>query len=196
MVPTQTTWLCIGRVRVQLERAIVVMLLLMTGACTDVPPGIQPVRPFDINRYLGQWYEIARLDHSFERGLTNVTASYAARGDGSVRVVNRGYDRKNCRWKEAEGKAVFQDTRDTASLSVTFFWPLAGGYHVFALDRQDYGWAMVAGPSRSYLWILARQPDLSPQIRDGLINQARALGFPVNELILVEHSKPTCASAR
>lgn len=196
MVRNQRTRLSIGHVRVQFERAAVGLLLLMIGACTDVPPGIQPVRPFDINRYLGEWFEIARLDHSFERGLTNVTANYAARGDGSVKVINRGYDRKNCRWKDAEGKAVFQGARDTASLSVTFFWPFAGGYHVFALDRQNYGWAMVSGPSRSYLWILARQSDLSPQIRDGLVNQAQALGFPVNELILVDHSKPTCASAR
>ena len=86
MVPIQRTWLCIGRVRVQLERAIVVMLLLMTGACTDVPPGIQPVRPFDINRYLGQWYEIARLDHSFERGLTNVTDRKSTRLNSSHRT--------------------------------------------------------------------------------------------------------------
>jgi apolipoprotein D and lipocalin family protein len=195
-VPIQRIGFSIGRVRVQFERVTVVMLLLMTGACTDVPPGIQPVRPFDISRYLGEWYEIARLDHSFERGLTNVTAIYASRTDGSVKVVNRGFDHKNCRWKDAEGKAVFQGARDTASLSVTFFWPFAGGYHVFALDRQDYGWAMVAGPSRSYLWILARRPDFPPHIRDGLVTQAKALGFPVNDLVLVDHSRPTCALAR
>lgn len=195
MRPTQRGWRSIGLVRAGPKGAALVLLLL-TGACTDVPPGIQPVRPFDITRYLGEWYEIARLDHSFERGLTNVTATYAARGDGAVKVVNRGYDRKTCRWRDAEGKAVFQGAKDTASLSVTFFWPFSGGYHVFALDRQDYGWAMVSGPSRSYLWILARQPDLSAQIRDGLVNQARALGFPVNELIRVDHSKPNCASVR
>jgi apolipoprotein D and lipocalin family protein len=89
---------------------------------------------------------------------------------------------------------VFQGAPDTASLSVTFFWPFAGGYHVFALDRQDYGWAVVSGPSRSYLWILARRPDLAPELRNALIERARNLGFPVDELILVDHGTPGCAT--
>ncbi len=197
MAPTPTTRLSPRRgVLARFHRAAAVALLLMTGACTDVPPGVQPVRPFDIKRYLGEWYEIARLDHSFERGLTNVTAIYTARNDGSVGVVNRGLDRKSCRWKDAAGKAVFQGARDTPSLSVTFFWPFTGGYHVFALDKQDYSWAMVSGPSRDYLWILARRPDLSSQIRESLVAQAKALGFPVNGLILVDHSRPNCGQGR
>jgi apolipoprotein D and lipocalin family protein len=88
---------------------------------------------------------------------------------------------------------VFQGDRDTASLSVTFFWPFAGGYHVFALDQQDYGWALISGPSRNYLWILARQPELSADIRNRLVDKARGLGFPVDDLILVDHAKPDCA---
>lgn len=87
---------------------------------------------------------------------------------------------------------MFQGDLDTASLSVTFFWPFAGGYHVFALDQQDYGWALISGPSRSYLWILARQPDLSVDIRNRLVDQARSLGFPVDKLILVDHGPTTC----
>lgn len=177
----------------QSSLTFVVALLVVLGGCASRPDGVEPVRPFDVQRYKGEWFEIMRLDHSFERGLTNVTATYTLRDDGSVGVLNRGFDRKNCRWKEADGRAVFQGDRDTASLSVTFFWPFAGGYHVFALDQQDYGWALISGPSRSYLWILARQPDLSADIRNRLVGQARGLGFPVDDLILVDHAKPDCA---
>jgi len=177
----------------QSSLTFVVALLVILGGCTSRPDGVEPVSPFDVQRYKGEWFEIMRLDHSFERGLTNVTATYTLRDDGSVGVLNRGFDRKNCRWKEADGRAVFQGDRDTARLSVTFFWPFAGGYHVFALDRQDYGWALISGPSRSYLWILARQPNLSADIRNRLVDQARSLGFPVDELILVDHGPTTCA---
>ncbi len=113
------------------------LLLLSLGACTERPPGVEPVSGFDIGRYEGIWYEILRLDHSFERGLTNVTAVYTVRQDGSVDVLNRGFDRARCRWKEAHGRARFQGRNDVASLSVTFFWPFAGGYYVFALDRAS-----------------------------------------------------------
>ena len=106
---------------------------------------------------------------------------------------SRGFDPDACRWREIEGRAEFQGARDTASLSVTFFWPFAGGYHVFALDRQDYGWAAISGPTRDYLWILARQPDLAADVRQRLVDEARRLGFPADGLILVDHRKPACA---
>jgi apolipoprotein D and lipocalin family protein len=170
----------------------VLLLALAAGACTGIPKGVVPVEGFDVQRYKGEWFEIMRLDHSFERGLTNVTANYTLRDDGSVGVINRGFDAKNCRWKEATGRAVFQGAPDTASLSVTFFWPFAGGYHVLALDKQDYGWALVSGPTRGYLWLLARQHDLAPEIRNRLVDQARGLGFAVEELILVEHGALPC----
>lgn len=171
-----------------------VLVVAVSAGCTGRPDNVEPVRPFDVQRYAGQWFEIMRLDHRFERGLSNVTATYTVRDDGSLGVRNRGFDRKACRWKDADGRAVFQGARDTASLSVTFFWPFAGGYHVLALDQQDYGWALVSGPSREYLWILARQPDLAADIRNRLVEQARGLGFPVGDLILVDHGASTCAS--
>lgn len=167
------------------------LVLLALAACTGRPEGVEVVRGFDVTRYGGQWFEIMRLDHRFERGLVNVTATYTLRPDGSIGVVNRGYDPKACRWKEADGYAVLQDRPDVASLSVTFFWPFAGGYHVVELD-PDYGWAMISGPTRDYLWILARRPDLAPDIRNRLVARARALGFAVDELILVEHGRPAC----
>lgn len=169
-------------------------LLLMIAGCAGKPDGVDPVRPFDISRYGGEWFEIMRLDHSFERGLTNVTATYTLNDDGSVRVLNRGFDRESCKWQDAVARAVFQGPRDTASLSVTFFWPFAGGYHVIDLDVQDYGWALVSGPSRDYLWILARNPDLAPDIRNRLVEKARGFGYPVDDLILVDHGQPDCAS--
>jgi apolipoprotein D and lipocalin family protein len=171
------------------------VLVGTTLACTGAPSGIEPVTPFDAARYEGRWYEIMRLDHSFERGLTNVTADYARRDDGKLAVRNRGFDREACAWKDAEGTARFQGDPGTASLSVTFFWPFAGGYHVFALD-PDYRHALVSGPSRDYLWILAREPDLAADIRDGLVEEARRAGFPVADLILVDHGPPTCADLR
>lgn len=167
-------------------------ILILLAGCTGVPDGIEPVRGFDAQRYLGIWYEVARLDHRFERGLDDVSASYAANPDGSIAVVNRGLERGQCRWKEARGRAVFLGPRDVGSLAVTFFWPFAGGYHVFALDERDYGWALVSGPSRDYLWILARRSDLPDPVRADLVERARALGFPVEQLIQVRHGGSLC----
>lgn len=169
------------------------MTIFLVG-CTGVPKGVTPVTGFDVERYLGTWYEVARLDHSFERGMTNVTATYLKNEDGTIGVVNRGYKTDNCRFEEAEGTARFQGDPSVASLSVTFFWPFAGGYHVFALDQQDYQYAMVAGPSRKYLWILSRSAELDTQVRDALIAEARRLEFPVEDLIFVSHAAPQCGS--
>jgi apolipoprotein D and lipocalin family protein len=173
-----------------LRRLAAVMALL--AGCTGIPAGVEPVAPFDIERYQGTWFEIARLDHRFERGLSHVTATYTLRDDGTVEVLNRGLDPVGCRWREARGTARFAGPREVGSLVVTFFRPFSGGYHVFALDTDHYRWAAVAGPSRNYLWILARTPDLPRDILDPLIETARALGFPVSELIFVEHGPTGC----
>ena len=173
------------------RNAILAVLLLVTlAACSTTPPeGVRPVTPFDINRYLGQWYEIARLDHSFERGLSDVSATYALREDGSVNVINRGYDLKRQDWKEAVGRALFIGDPGTGSLKVSFFGPFYGGYHVIALDQQDYRWSLVAGPSRDYLWILARDKVLPADVREQLLAKAKAAGFATEQLIWVEHTR-------
>lgn len=158
------------------------------GCATGVPEGLQAVGGFDVQRYQGQWYEIARLDHSFERGLSEVTARYQVQPDASVEVVNRGFDAAKGRWQTAEGHAQFLGDPGVASLKVSFFGPFYGGYHVIALDPA-YRWAMVAGPDRSYLWILAREPRLDAQIQTQLTNQAHALGFDASALIWVEHGR-------
>ena len=90
---------------------LLLLLSILVSGCTGIPEGVEPVRPFDLQRYKGEWFEIMRLDHSFERGLTNVTATYTLRSDGAVGVLNKGFDRKSCRWKEADGRAVFQGDR-------------------------------------------------------------------------------------
>lgn len=161
--------------------------LFMLNACTGTPSGIEPVSGFEPERYSGKWYEIMRLDHSFERGSTHVTAEYQAKADGTIRVINRGFDTDKCQWQSIEGTASFRKGPDIASLSVVFFWPLAGGYHVIALD-EEYEWAMVSGPSRDYLWILAREPELDEKVRDKLVAQAEEWDFAVDELVQVEHS--------
>lgn len=158
-------------------------------ACSTTPPtGIQAVSPFALDRYLGQWYEIARLDHSFERGLTNVSAQYRLKTDGDVEVINRGFDTKKQIWKSASGKARFTGDANRGSLKVSFFGPFYGGYHVMALDQTDYRWAMVVGPNRDYLWILCRDKQLPSGVREQLLELAQQNGIDTNQLIWVEHN--------
>ncbi|MDX1498857.1 MAG: lipocalin family protein [Woeseiaceae bacterium] len=170
-------------------RALLLTLAWMLGGCTGVPDGVEVVDGFELERYLGRWYEIARLDHRFERGLTSVTATYSRRDDGGVRVVNRGFDEREGEWAEAVGKAYFVGAEDVGRLKVSFFGPFYGGYNVIALDKAGYRYAMVAGPDRSYLWILAREPALDAATLERLVADARRLGFPVDELIYVSHER-------
>ena len=168
-----------------MHKIIVLCLLFLTG-CVTVPDTIKPVEPFELQKYLGKWYEIARLDHSFERGLTQVTAEYSLREDGGVRVLNRGYSSREGRWQEAEGKAFFAGRPDQGFLKVSFFGPFYGSYIVFALDQTDYQYALVSGPTTSYLWILARTPHIYPDLQQTLVAKAAASGFDTSALIFVE----------
>jgi apolipoprotein D and lipocalin family protein len=165
-------------------------IVLFTAGCSVAPPdNVEPVRGFDADRYLGTWYEIARLDHRFETDLAEVTATYSRRDDGGIAVRNRGYDVKAEQWDSVEGRAYFVGEPDVGSLKVSFFGPFYGGYHVMALDEQapDYGYALVSGPSTKYLWLLARRPEMPPSTIDELVALAREAGFPTGELIFVEH---------
>ena len=170
------------------------ILAIFLSACTGAPEGVEPVSGFELDRYLGTWYEIARLDHSFERGLSNITANYSLRDDGGVRVINRGYNMEDGEWDEAEGKAYFVGDEDVGQLKVSFFGPFYGGYNVIELDKEGYQYSLVAGPDRSYLWILARSPDLDDAILERLLAKAGELGFPVGELIMVDHESPPPAA--
>ena len=162
--------------------------LLGIGGCAGIPDGIEAVKGFDVNRYLGKWYEIARFDHSFERGLTNVSATYSLREGGGVDVLNRGFDAEDGEWQTAKGKAYFVAEPELARLEVTFFWPFYGGYNVFDLDK-DYAWSLVCGNDRSYLWILARARKLPEELLKQLLDKAKALGFDVSKLIFVAQDR-------
>ena len=168
-----------------MKRVILIWIVFLAG-CVELPEGIEPVSGFELERYLGKWYEIARLDHRFERGLIDITAEYSLRDDGGVRVINRGYNVEYQEWDSAEGKAYFVGRSDIGRLKVSFFGPFYGGYNIIALDKDNYSYAMVAGPDRSYLWILSRTPTLDKEIVERLVAQAKDLGFPVDQLIYAE----------
>lgn len=159
----------------------------MIAGCWGLPDNATVVENFDLERYLGTWYEIARLDHRFERGLSRVQAEYSLREDNGIRVTNRGFDKNKGRWTEAEGKAYFVGDSNVGRLKVSFFGPFYGAYNIVHLDHQEYRYAMVIGPGTQYLWILAREPWLEPAILDQLVAEAEAMGFPVAELIFPEH---------
>lgn len=172
------------------SKLCVMLSALVSVACSVTPPkDIKVVDNFEAKRYLGTWYEIARLDHSFERGLEQVTANYSPREDGGLKVINRGYDSKKQQWKESVGKAYFIGSPQTASLKVSFFGPFYGGYNVIDLDPQ-YRYALVAGPNRNYLWILSRTPTIEAATRDRLVQIAKGYGFDTAALIWV-NQQPT-----
>lgn len=162
-------------------------LVPLLSACLGMPEKITPVTDFELQRYLGMWYEIARLDHSFERGLQNVTAEYSLREDGGVSVVNRGYASKDKAWREAKGKAYFVKDATVGYLKVSFFGPFYGSYVIFELDKMNYDYAFISGPDTSYLWLLSRKPVLPQPIIDQFKQRANNAGFDTSKLIYVKH---------
>lgn len=162
----------------------------LLGACTSTtpPPGVAAVSTFDLQRYQGRWYEIARLDHKFERGLTDVSATYTPQPDGSVQVINRGFSAQKGEWREAIGKARFTGAPSTGSLKVSFFGPFYGGYHVVSLD-SDYRWALVVGADLDYCWVLARDKTLAPDTQTAIVARAKELGVNTDALIWVPHTQ-------
>jgi apolipoprotein D and lipocalin family protein len=170
-----------------MRRFLLVVVFVLSG-CTGIPDGVDPVDDFELEPYLGTWYEIARLDHSFERGLSNVTANYSLREDGGVDVLNRGYSDAEGEWDEADGKAYFIGDPSVGRLKVSFFGPFYGAYNVFELG-ENYEYSMVAGPDHSYLWILAREAQLPQATLDELLSRADAAGYDTSQLIFVEHDR-------
>jgi len=178
--------------KIEMTHKVLITIFLLSTAllgCTSVPRGLEPVSEFDGGMYMGKWYEIARLDHSFERNLSNVSAMYSAKENGEISVLNRGYNEKSGNWKQIEGKARFINNESVGSLKVSFFGPFYGGYHVIELDRVNYSYAMVCGPSLSYLWILSRTTELDEAIYSRLVNTAAELGFDTAKLIWVKHDR-------
>ncbi|MGB5986379.1 MAG: lipocalin family protein [Desulfobacterales bacterium] len=163
-----------------------VMVPALLLGCTKVPNGMQPVSGFQIERYMGQWYEIVRLDHRFERNLSRVSATYSLTSEGYIRVENRGYNTETGQWKSVQGKARFIGDETMGSIKVSFFGPFYGGYHIIDLDQKDYQYAMVVGPSRDYFWILSRSPDLADDLLETLLAKAAGLGIDTTSIIRVD----------
>ena len=153
--------------------------------CQTIPENVKAVENFDQSRYLGKWYEIARFDFKFEKNLKNTTATYSLNKDGSIKVVNTGFDTVERKQKEAVGKAKFVNEPTQGMLKVSFFGPFYSGYNVIALDSA-YQYALIAGKNLDYLWILSRTPTLPDQIKREYLVKAKEASYDLNKLIWVQ----------
>ena len=173
--------------QVKLHLLIIVSIMGSLISCSTIPKGASPIQNFDIQKYLGQWFEIARMDFRFERNLNNVTATYTLNKNGSIRVDNKGFDYKQMKWKQAIGKAKFVGSTNIAMLKVSFFGPFYSGYNVIAIDN-DYKYALVTGKNLDYMWILSRETAIPDDIKNNYIKIAEDLGYKTSSLIWTEHT--------
>ena len=170
-----------------MKKILLLISVLFLSGCLGMPESVKPVSGFELKNYLGKWYEVARLDHSFERGLSQVTAEYSLKSDGGVTVINRGFSEADNEWKEAEGKAYFVKENSLGYLKVSFFGPFYGSYVVFELDRDNYQYAFVSGPNSKYLWLLSRTASVEPEVLQKFIDMSKERGFKTENLIYVQH---------
>ncbi len=171
-----------------MKKYFLILLSLLLVSCAGIPKTIEPITGFELNKYMGKWYEIARLDHRFERNLDKVTATYSINSDGSVRVENRGFSTKANEWKEAVGKAKFVGDEKTGHLKVSFFGPFYGSYVIFLLDKEQYQYSFVTG-SQNTLWLLARTPTVNDEVRQQFLALAQEAGYQLDELIFVNQQE-------
>jgi len=157
-------------------------------SCSTIPGGISAIHQFDKNKYLGKWYEIARLDFKFERDLNNTTAEYSINSNGTINIFNKGYNTKKHKWKSITGKAKFVNEETIAMLKVSFFGPFYSGYNVIAIDKE-YKYALIAGKNLKYLWILSRNSTIPEDVKTNYLELAKSVGYSINELVWVEHDK-------
>lgn len=164
---------------------------LLTGAAgaaaylltrPSIPASAEAVKNFDAERYLGKWYEIARFDFKFEKDLSRVTANYSVNPDGSIKVINSGYNAGKRHWQSAEGKAVFTKTPDVGMLKVSFFGPFYAGYNVIAIDK-DYKYALVFGRNLNYLWLLSREETMPKKVIENYLEIAADAGYDLSRLV-------------
>ncbi len=169
---------------------LLILSVMMFGliSCATIPNGAVAVKPFDKEKYLGKWYEIARLDFKYERNLNNTTAEYSLNENGTIKVDNKGYNTVRNRWEQAVGKAKFVAEENTAMLKVSFFGPFYSGYNVIAIDK-DYKYALVAGKSLKYLWILSRETHIPDHIKNDFLKVAEDIGYNTSNLLWVKHDK-------
>ncbi len=162
--------------------------MYLLSSCQSIPKGATAVRPFEKERYLGKWFEIARIDFRFEKNLNNTTAEYTLNENGTIKVVNRGYNYVKSEWQTAEAKAKFRGDDSVAALKVSFFGPFYSGYNVIAIDEQ-YRYALVAGKNLDYLWILARDKSIPEEVKTSYLKIANDIGYDTGRLIWVEHNE-------
>ncbi len=164
--------------------------IIMNGlySCATIPNGAKAVSPFDKNKYLGKWYEIARIDFKYEKDLNNTSAEYSLNANGTIKVDNRGYHTIKGEWVQAIGKAKFVGDENIAKLKVSFFGPFYSGYNVIAID-DEYKYALIAGESLKYLWILSRETHIPDEIKDQYLKIAQKIGYDTSELLWVKHNK-------
>src|SRR6187431_2259153 len=162
--------------------SIAVIAIIVFSSCSSIPEGATAVTPFVKEIYLGKWYEIARLDFMFEKDLNNTSAEYSLNDNGTIKVFNRGYNVKKQKWTDATGKAKFVDDDKTGKLKVSFFGPFYSGYNVVAIDK-DYKYALVAGESLKYLWILSRETSIPENIKLDYLRKAQEIGYDTSELV-------------
>jgi apolipoprotein D and lipocalin family protein len=178
----------------KMRQVVVVLALVGVGiflnSCSrqTIPEKAKAVQNFEKEKYLGKWYEIARLDFKFEKGLNNTSAEYSLKENGTIKVDNKGYDVKNDKWKQSIGKAKFVGEENVAMLKVSFFGPFYGGYNVVAIDKE-YKYALVAGGSLNYLWILSREKSIPLEVTSDYLKIAEDIGYKTADLIWVQHTK-------
>ena len=157
-----------------------------------IPEGLTAVKPFDINKFSGTWYEVARLDHGFEKGLSHVTAQYTVGPEGKgIKVLNKAFNAKSGHWESSMAKVAFIDQPDEGRLKVSFFGPFYGSYNIIDLDQKDYSYAMVTGPGKQFFWILSRKPSLDNKVMQGLIQKAIGMGFKLEKIVYVDQRENT-----
>ncbi len=171
-----------------LASVLIASSVLLLSSLSFKGNDVDAVKPFDANKYLGKWFEIARLNYSWEQNLDNVTATYTLREDGKIRVDNKGYNVKKEKWEESIGKAKPNGDPKGGRLKVSFFGPFYSEYNVVAIDT-DYQYALVTGENTKYLWILSRKKTIPEDITEAYIKKAQSLGYDTNNLIWVNHNK-------
>ncbi|MFC3158760.1 apolipoprotein D and lipocalin family protein [Chryseobacterium arachidis] len=163
-------------------------LIIINSCSVGIPKGAAAVQNFNSEKYLGKWYEIARFDYRFEKNMDNVTATYSKNTNGTIRVDNKGYDYVKKEWKESIGEAKFVNDPSEARLKVSFFKPIWAGYNVIDID-DNYQYALVAGSSLKYLWILSRTTEIPDSIRQRFLEKAKKIGYKTDDLIWVKHNQ-------
>ncbi|MBP3942960.1 lipocalin family protein [Sphingobacteriaceae bacterium WQ 2009] len=161
---------------------------VLFNSCGSVKSNVNAVKPFNKEKYLGDWYEIARLDFKWEKNMSQVTAKYTSNEDGSIRVENKGFNYVKDEWKTSVGKAKFNGAMDQGALKVSFFGPFYSGYNVVKIDK-DYKYALVFGENLKYLWILSREKTIPTKVKEEYLAYAEASGYQTSNLVWTKQTK-------